>query len=79
LGPVRKVSVTESAAQPEKTYGDSHVKRLEDEVKLLKMELASRESRAEPLQYSQVMKKLLTTLHLAKIVTEAVQKKEDDK
>lgn len=74
---VRKVVVSNEAppnVQPEKT---SDVRRLEEEVKLLKLELMNRDARAEPMQYTQLMKKLLKSLHLAKVVTEAAQKKEE--
>jgi len=61
-GPVRKVSVTDAAPQEAKPV-ENITKKLEDQIKLLKSELQSREAKIAPQPPNLIFKKLLKGLY----------------
>lgn len=78
---MRKVSVTDQVppVEPMPKQTDSNSKRLEEELKLLKIELSHRDNRPQPQSVTHIVKKMLRSLHMAKVVTEHLQKREEEK
>lgn len=76
-GPIRKVSVNEVSIQETKAT-PQEIKKLEDEVKLLKIELRNREQIASRPNNNVVFRSLLKSLDRAKIVVDYLHKKEEE-
>jgi hypothetical protein len=76
-GPIRKVSVNEVSI-PEAKVSSHEIKKLEDEVKLLKIELRNREQISSRPNNNVVFRSLLKSLDRAKIVVDFLHKKEEE-
>lgn len=76
-GPIRKVSVNEVSI-PEAKVSPHEIKKLEDEVKLLKIELRNREQISSRPNNNVVFRSLLKSLDRAKIVVDFLHKKEEE-
>ena len=76
-GPIRKVSVNEVSI-PEVKVSSNEIKKLEDEVKLLKIELRNREQISSRPNNNVVFRSLLKSLDRAKIVVDFLHKKEEE-
>ena len=76
-GPIRKVSVNEVSI-PEVKVSSHEIKKLEDEVKLLKIELRNREQISSRPNNNVVFRSLLKSLDRAKIVVDFLHKKEEE-
>ena len=55
-----------------------NVKRLEDEIKLLKIELQNREVKGPPQSMQPIFKQMMKSLFHAKVVCDAMSKRDEE-